>query len=397
MPTYYFEAADSNGNRVSREIVAANVNDVKNIIKQEDLTPLRIKLKKHNWPNPFERVSPTDILIFTQELQALLSSGMPLDRAIFILSEYSEKLALKTILKEIYSDIQKGKSLSQAMARHRGFPNLYIKMVKAGEEGGIVEPVLRRIASFLETTNTFKQELISALIYPVLLTFVGSLTIIVLMLYVIPKFAVIFKDMGQALPLPTQILLDASNIFISYWWLIIIVIITFIIAIRSYAATKEGRIFIDTLKLRIPVIEKLHLSLAIARFSRTIGTLLKSGVPILSAIKISKEVIGNTVISAKLSKLQEGVSKGKGIYNPMKETDIFPHIVTQMVAVGEESGTLEETFLLIAERFENESRTMIKRLISFMEPALILIMGVIVGFIVFSMLMAIFGIYDIGF
>ncbi|MGE5892462.1 MAG: type II secretion system F family protein, partial [bacterium] len=287
MPTFYLEAVDRRGQKVRKEVEAANAEAVRNLIRADDLIPIRITPRKRSSWNPFEKVTTNDLLIFTHELQSLLSSGMPLDRALFILAEHSEKPALKKILREVYADIQKGQSLSKAMSRHKVFPNLYVNMIKAGEEGGILEPVLTRIVSFLETTTTFKAELLSSLIYPILLTIIGGLTIAVLMLYVIPKFAAIFEDMGQSLPLPTQILLQTSRIFISYWWILLIAIVGSVVGLRSYARTKEGQIFFDGLKLKIPIVSKLHMNLAIARFSRTIGTLLKSGVPILNAIRIS--------------------------------------------------------------------------------------------------------------
>jgi len=396
MPIYSFEAADRNGNRVQREVEAADINAVKEIIRAENLTPIRIRPRKEKSLLLFEKVTQADLLIFTQELQTLLSSGMQLDRALLILSQHTEKAALKKTLQEVYSDIQKGRSLSQALARHRVFPQLYVNMVKAGEESGHLEPVLKRISAFLETSATLRQELLSSLIYPIFITIVGTLTMAVLMLYVIPKFTVIFEDLGQALPLPTQILIEASNFFLDYWWILGAAMLMGVAALRTYIRTPDGRAMIDRLKLRIPVLQRLHLRLAIARFSRTMGTLLNSGVPILGAIRIAREVIGNTVISEKLAHLLEGVSKGRGIYTPLQEINVFPQIVTQMIAVGEESGTLEETFLIIADRFENESRNMIKRLISFMEPAIILVMALFVGFIVFSMLFAIVGLYDIS-
>ncbi len=396
MPTFYYEAADRSGKIVKREVDADNLDGVRDILRSENLIPLRIKPQKEKLFNPFEKVSSGDLLIFTQELQTLLSSGMQLDRALFILSEHSEKAALKRILKELYANIQKGSSLSQSMAKHKIFPDLYVNMIKAGEEGGILEPVLKRIAAFLETTATLKQEFFSSLIYPLFITVIGSAMVAVLMLYVIPKFKVIFDDLGQALPLPTQILINVSNFFISYWWIMVLVLVSLIVILKSYSQTKNGRTFFDKIKLRIPVFEQLHIKLAIARFSRTMGTLLNGGVPILASIKISTEVIGNSVLSEKLVSLQEGVSKGKGIYKPLRDIEIFPQIVTHMIAIGEESGTLEETFLLIADRFEIESRNMIKRLMSFMEPAIILVMAVFVGFIVFSMLFAVVGLYDLS-
>lgn len=395
MPTFTYEAVNRKGQKVRKEIDAANVEAAQKMIRADDLIPLSIKLRNRGGWNPFEKITTNDILIFTHELQSLLSSGMPLDRALFILSEHSEKPAMKRVLKEIYTDIQKGNSLSRAMSKHRIFPNLYINMVKAGEEGGILEPVLGRIVTFLETTTTFKAEILSSLIYPVLLTVIGSLTIAFLIIYVIPKFSAIFEDMGQALPLPTQILIAISDVFATYWWLLLLFFIGAAVFLRAFSRTKEGQVFFDSMKLKTPVYNKLHMKLVISRFSRTIGTLLKSGVPILSAIKISKEVIGNQVLSSKLQALQDGVSKGQGVYSPLRDIGMFPPVVTQMIAVGEEAGTLEDTFLLIAERFETDSRNLIKRLISLLEPMLILVMGLMVGFIVLSMLLAIFGIYNI--
>ncbi|UCG79134.1 MAG: type II secretion system F family protein [Nitrospirota bacterium] len=397
MPTFSYEATDRNGNRIKREIDAENVDIVRDLIKAENLIPIRIGPQKKKLFSPFDKANSGDLLIFTQELQTLLTSGMPLDKALFILSEHSEKVAMKKILKEVYSDIQKGRSLSQSVMRHKVFPELYVNMVRAGEEGGILEPVLRRIVSFLETTATLKQELLSSIIYPIFISLAGTLTLAVLMLYVIPKFTVIFNDLGQTLPLPTQLLISASNFFLAYWWAILSFVAIIAVGINSYLQTSKGKRTFDEIKLKIPVLKKLHISLAITRFSRTMGTLLNSGVPILSSIKISRAVVGNSVISEKLSGLQEGVGKGKGIYLPLKNSEVFPQIVSQMIAVGEESGTLEETFLLIADRFESESRNLIKRLISFLEPAIILIMAVFVGFIVLSMLMAIVGLYDISF
>jgi general secretion pathway protein F len=238
-------------------------------------------------------------------------------------------------------------------------------------------------------------EIVSALIYPALLTIVGGLAVAVLMLYVIPNFASIFSDMGQALPLPTMVLIRVSSLFASYWWVLIGVIIGLILLVRGYARTAEGKNYIDNLKLRLPVLNKVSMKFIIARFSRTFGTLLQSGVPILEAIRVSRDVIDNDVIAKKLMVLEEGVSKGKGISVPLRESGVFPAIFNQMVAVGEEAGRLEETFLLIADRFEADTRNLIKRFVSLFEPALILLMGLVVGLIVISMLMGIFSINEI--
>jgi general secretion pathway protein F len=212
---------------------------------------------------------------------------------------------------------------------------------------------------------------------------------------VIPNFSKIFTDMGQALPLPTVMLIKASDAFAAYWWAVIGIVAAAVLLIRNYAKTAEGKQNLDSLKLKIPFVKKLTMRLIVSRFARTFGTLLQSGVPIIEAMRISRDVIDNEIVSRKLAAVEEGISKGKGVSAPLRESGIFPAIVIQMVSVGEEAGKLEETFLLIAERLEVETKSLIKRFVSLFEPALILIMGLVVGFIVISMLIGIFSINEI--
>jgi len=395
MPLYNYEAINSSGRKIKDSLTSSNEDELKSALRVKGLIPLSIKAGEARDSSFFERISLKDLLTFTQELGNLLDSGLPIDRALYVLSEHSEKKAMKSVVREVYIDIQKGNTLSYAMGRHKIFPRVYINMIKAGESGGILEVVIKRLVSFLETSMSFKEEIISAMIYPILLSGVGGLAVAVLMLYVVPNFSKIFSDMGQTLPLPTLMLIKVSGLFSSYWWAIVAAIALVIFTIRGYGKTAEGKSYIDSLKLKVPVLNKLTMKLIISRFSRTLGTLLQSGVPILEAIRISRDVIDNDAISKKLFLLEEGVSKGRGISQPMKESGVFPPIFNQMVIVGEEAGKLEETFLLIAERFEAETRNLIKRFVSLFEPALILIMGVVVGLIVISMLLGIFSINDI--
>jgi len=395
MPLYTYEAIDTSGKKVKETISSADEDTLKSTLRGMGLVPVSIRISEARESSFFQRISSEDILVFTQELGNLLDSGLPIDRALFVLSEHAEKKALRAIIKEVYIDIQKGNTLSNAMGKHKIFPRLYINMIRAGEAGGILEVVIKRLVVFLETTLTFKKEIISALIYPILLTVVGGLAVTVLMLYVIPNFSKIFSDMGQTLPLPTMILIKVSDLFASYWWAFLGGIIGLAVLLRGYLRTAEGKNYLDNLKLKVPVLKKLSMKFIIARFSRTFGTLLQSGVPILEAIRVSRDVIDNDVISQKLSVLEEGVSKGKGISVPLRESGVFPAIFNQMVTVGEEAGKLEETFLLIADRFETDTRNLIKRFVSLFEPVLILLMGLVVGLIVISMLMGIFSINEI--
>ena len=395
MPLYSYEAIDPSGKKVKETISSSDEDTLKSTLRGMGLVPLSIKTGESKESTFFQRISSEDILIFTQELGNLLDAGLPIDRALYVLSEHSEKKALRAIIKEVYVDIQKGNTLSNAMGKHKVFPRLYINMIRAGEAGGILEVVIKRLVVFLETSINFKKEIVSALIYPVLLMVVGGLAVAVLMLYVIPNFSKIFSDMGQALPLPTMILIKVSGLFAAYWWVFLGGMIGLILLVRGYAKTAEGKSYIDNLKLKLPVLKTLNMKFIIARFSRTFGTLLQSGVPILETIRVSRDVIDNDVISKKLIVLEEGVSKGKGISVPLRESGVFPAIFNQMVAVGEEAGRLEDTFLLIADRFEADTRNLIKRFVSLFEPALILLMGLVVGLIVISMLMGIFSINEI--
>ncbi|MDA8106090.1 MAG: type II secretion system F family protein [Nitrospiraceae bacterium] len=395
MPLYVYEAVDSSGRKIRESASYSDESTLKSSLREKGLMPLSIRMSESKEISFFDRVTSKDLLTFTQELGNLLDSGLPIDRALYVLSEHSEKKALRAIIREVYVDIQKGNSLSYAMGKHKIFPRVYVNMIKAGETGGILETVIKRLVSFLETTISFKQEIISALIYPVLLTVVGGLAVAVLMLYVIPRFSKIFTDMGQALPLPTIVLIRVSEAFASYWWVVLTAVGAAVIMVRGYVKTAEGRAYIDGLKLKLPVLRKLSMKLIISRFSRTFGTLLQSGVPIIEAIRISREVVDNEMIAKRLAVVEEGVSKGRGMSQPLRESGVFPAIVTQMVTVGEEAGRLEETFLLIAERFEVETKDLIKRFVSLFEPALILVMGSVVGFIVISMLIGIFSINEI--
>lgn len=396
MPLYRYEAVDRKGRKLKATVEAADYDAVKAELRTRGLTPLSIEAGERGRRGlGLGRVTQKDLLTFTQELGSLLEAGLPIDKALYTLSVHTEKEAFRSILREVYIDLQRGLALSQALEKHRVFPQIYVNMVKAGEAGGFLEVVMKRLAAFLETSTSFREEIVSALIYPILLTFVSGLAVAVLMIYVVPRFTVIFEDMGQALPAPTQLLMDISHAFVAYWWAGAIAIVAIGLLSRTYFRTTEGRLAWDAFKLRVPMVRELTMKFVIARFSRTFGTLLQSGVPILEAARISREVAGNTAVSERLKGIEEGVSRGKGLYAPISESGVFPPVVTQMIAVGEEAGRLEETFILIAGRYESESRALVKRVVSVIEPALILVMGGVVGFIVISMLVAVFSINEI--
>jgi general secretion pathway protein F len=397
MPVYAYVAVDPGGRKVRARREADDERALRSFLKEQGLTPIEISAAREVEFLPLRRVSRKDLMLFTQELANLLESGMPVDRALFVLAEHTEKSALRDVIRDIYAEIRRGRSLSQALGGHALFPPLYVNMVRAGEVGGILEGVLKRLAQFLETTQSLRDEIVSALIYPLLLTSVGGVSVVVLLFYVIPKFAAVFADMGQQLPGSTLFLMNLSGVLVGYWWMIAGGLAALVLVVRAYARTAEGRLFIDEQKMRLPVVSDLHMKLVIARFARTLGTLLQSGVPVLAAIGVSRGVVGNEAAAERLKDLEDGVRKGRGIAGPLRECGVFPGIVAQVIAVGEEAGNLDAAFMLVAERFEAESKRTIKSLVSLIEPALIIVMGVVVGFIVVSMLLAVFSINEIPF
>jgi type II secretory pathway component PulF len=270
-------------------------------------------------------------------------------------------------------------------------------MVRAGEVGGVLEPVLVRLGMFLETSQDLKEYIISAMVYPIFLVFVGGASIIVLLTFVIPKFSLIFSDLGAAIPLSTQILLGLSSFTRSYWWVVVTGILLLYYSFWRYSRTSEGKLNIDKQKIRLPMFGQLIIKVEVARFSRTLGTLIQSGVPILQALALVKDIIGNRVIAASMDDIREKVQKGDRLSKPLTSSGYFPSLAIQMVTVGEETGRLDEMLLKVAENYEKIVKSMVKRLIGLLEPAMILIMGLLVGFIVISMLMAIFSINEIPF
>jgi len=344
------------------------------------------------------RVSTRDILRFSQDLSGLLKAGLPVDRALSILSEVSENRKLQAIIKDVLKLVQSGSYLSDAMARHpEAFSNFYINMIRAGEAGGVLEPVLERLGIFLENRQELKDYIISAMVYPAFLMTVSGLSIIILMTFVIPKFAVIFADMGEAIPLSTKILLNISEMLRYYWWALLMACTGGIVIFQRYQKSSSGRRRVDNMKIKMPLLGQLFVKIEVARFARTLGTLVKSGVPILQALELVRAIAGNIIFSQAMKQVHDRVKEGDRISKPMTETGVFPLLAVQMITVGEESGTLDDMLLRVADQYEKTVRNLVKRFIRLLEPALILLMGLMVGFIVISMLMAIFSVNDMPF
>ncbi|MDP3297864.1 MAG: type II secretion system F family protein [Thermodesulfovibrionia bacterium] len=405
MESYTYEATTKEGNVMKGTIQAVSERFAIDQIQDMGYFPLKVsraeKEKAFDMDAlPFlrSRVTEKDIMTFTYQLGVLLDAGFTLDKALSVLLDLSEKKALKSLIKEILSHIKSGKSLSESLSKFPSvFPLFYVNMVKAGETGGFLEETISRMAVYLENSQALKEDIRSALIYPLVLSIVGGAAVVVLLTFVVPKFTMIFSDMGTALPLPTIILLAVSNGLRHYWWVILLFVLGVFFCLRYYLKNESGRRWWDGLKFKLPLFGKLYKEAAVANFARTFGTLLKSGVPILNALQIVKGTLRSERLAEIISSVRDGVKKGRGISEPLKNSDIFPPIAVHMVIVGEETGRLDEMLFKIAERFDSEVRTTVKRLLSLLEPVLILSMGVVVGFIVVAMLMAIFSINELPF
>ncbi len=345
-----------------------------------------------------KRVGIKDLLIFTQEFSTLISAGLPMDRSLNILGALTENEKLRETTKEVLTQIEGGSSLAEALSQYpRIFSRLYVNMVKAGESGGFLEVILSRLAQYLQSVKEIREYLISVMIYPLILTIVSGISVAILVTFVIPRFAKIFSDMGQAIPIPTQIMLTISHLVRSYWWAGLGIIVLIYLGLKVYTRQEERKVRLDRFKLKWVAIGELIKKVEVARFSRTLGTLLQSGVSILPALNLAKEVSQNRVISRSIAHVHDRLREGKAISRSLEETGVFPPLAVHMIGVGEETGKLDEMLIKVAETYEENVQNAIKRFVSLLEPLIILIMGLIVGFIVISMLLAIFSINEIPF
>ncbi|TAN45578.1 MAG: type II secretion system protein GspF [Nitrospirae bacterium] len=398
MPFYTYRATAMDGAIMEGVIEAADESAALEVVRSRGLIPLKLEEPKESSGKKLFsfRSTHSDLLMFTTELSALLSAGLPIDRSLNILSDISESPGMRKVIQTVLKAIREGSSFSDALQRHPDiFPRIYVNMVRAGEAGGVIDSVLEKLNEFLETGKELKDSVLSAMIYPLILSFTGGVSVIILLTYVLPKFSGIFSELGSTLPASTQLLLDFSSALQSYWWFFLSLVVASWLMIKNYNKTPEGKLKLDSFKLKLlrDVITKLET----ARFCRTLGTLLKSGVPLLQALRNSKDVISNLAIATAIDNVSKGAKEGKGIAAPLTEANVFPQLALSMIKVGEETGQLDVMLMKVAVTYEKSLRVAVRRVVSLIEPAMILIMGLIIGFIVLSMLMAIFSITDMPF
>jgi len=337
------------------------------------------------------RINLSDITNFTRQLSDLLDSGLTIVKALDILENQTENKRVKNVLTDIKGFCVEGHPLSQAMARHpRVFSNLFVSMVRSGETGGALDNILKRLADFSDKQLEVQTKVRSALAYPILMALVGGMTVIVLLTFVIPKMVTMFGDLGQSLPLPTLVLISISGAIKRYWWLIGSAIFAIYFFVSRIYRTKEGRFAIDNFKMGLPVFGSLIKKIEIARFARTLSTLLANGVPILESLAVVADTVNNAVIKEEIRRAASQVKEGSNLAGAFSKSAIIPPLVVNMIAVGEESGKVDKSLAKVSEGYDRESDAAIKIMMSLLEPAMILVLGVVVGFIVISMLLPIF-------
>lgn len=408
MPAYAYRASTREGRIVEGQMDAAGEAAVVASLRSQGFIPLAIRAGGAAGAGRFSfdfrlrlpsrrrrRVRGRDLMVFTGELATLLKAGLPLDRSLSSLSTLSENPTLQSVVSQVLAKVQEGRSLSQALGEHpQVFPPLYINMIRAGEAGGVVEGVLERLAEYLERSEKTRDEIRSAMVYPLVLATTAGVAITIMLTVVLPRFATIFTDLGTAMPTSTRMVMAVSDFIKAYWWAIAIAGGGAVVGLRRYLATPAGRDRYDRLSLKAPIFGDLVSKLQVARFARTLGTMLKSGVPLIQALEIVRAVVANSVIARSLIVVQREVSEGKGLSGPLEKAGVFPPLALQMVGVGEETGRLDDMLLVVSEHYDREVSNAVARTMSLMGPLVLVVMGIVTGFIVWAMMSAVFSVNE---
>jgi len=405
MPKFAYKAMNSAGQAVKGEIDANNSEDAIARIRQKGEFPTEVKEKAgrraprgapgaqgpaQRRVRSVGRVSTKLLVQFTRQLSTLIDAGLPVLRALRILEEQQKPGPTRMAIRMVADDVEEGTPLSEAMSRHpKAFNKLYVNMVRAGELGGVLDVVLRRLAEFLERMQSLRRKVIGAMIYPAAVVVFATAIVMGLMAFVIPKFEEIFADMGDELPGITKILMGVSHwIQAEFGWLVILCIpVAIFLLLKLLRMSDSGRYFADSAKLNMPVLGKIISKTSVARFSRTLGTLLNAGVPILEALNITRETSGNEVFARALVGVRDGIREGESFAEPLRQAKIVEPMVVNMIDVGEETGALDEMLEKVAETYDEEVEVMISGMVSLLEPVMVITLGLIVGFIVVALFM----------
>ncbi len=337
------------------------------------------------------RPKPKQVVYFTRQLATLIEAGLPLVKSLYTLYEQLEPGALRETVGKVAAEVEGGTTLSEALSRYPGvFPPLFVNMVRAGELGGLLDEILKRLSEFLEKQERFRNRVRSALMYPLFVMGIAVSVLVILMAFVVPTFVKMFGELGGSLPLPTQVLIVMSTAIRQWWMVMAVALVAMAFGARAALKVPSVRFVADRLVLRAPVVGRLVHQVAVARFAKTLGTLLSSGVPILKAIDVVQETVGNLVIRRALEQVRQGLKEGSSVAGPLEASKVFEPIVVRMVAVGEETGALDKMLIKIGDNFEEEVDIAVGGLTALLEPLLIVFLGLVVGFIVISMFLPMF-------
>ena len=394
MPVFTYRGTNRAGATVSGELAAANKSELIGNLKRQQInvTKMSEKGKEFNLPTFGAGVDSKELAVFTRQFSVMIDAGLPLVQCLEILAGQQENKVFQKVLTGTRSAVEGGSTLSSAMRQYdKVFDALYVNLVEAGETGGILDTILQRLSTYIEKNVKLKRAVKSALVYPVAVLSVAAAVIILLLWKVVPIFTTLFLGLGVALPLPTRIVIGLSNFVGSIFGLMILVVIVgVIIGLKVWYQTPVGRMAIDRTLLKLPLLGILLRKIAVARFTRTLGTLISSGVPILEGLEITARTAGNAVIEKSLMEVRKGLEAGRNLSDPLKETNVFPGMVTQMIGVGEQTGAMDAMLQKIADFYEDEVDAAVKDLLAAMEPMMIVILGVVVGGIVISMYLPLF-------
>jgi len=391
MPTFTYTARNTNGELKSASIDAPSRDDVVNQLRRQRLTIIKVDEEKARAKKSGGGISMRDIVIFTRQFSTMINAGLPLVQALDILAKQSENKALAAVVRDVVFDVESGNTVADAMRKHpKAFSDLYTNMVAAGEAGGILDTILNRLAVFMEKNDALVRKVKGAMIYPTVIMCVAGLCVVILLWKVIPVFASMFGSVGMELPLPTQIVISASNFLNAYWYLLIAGAATTAFVIKKYYGTPNGQLVIDRFLLHTPVLGDVLRKSAVSRFTRTLGTLISSGVSILDGLEITARTSGNRVVQDAIMGSRASIAGGETIAGPLQKSKVFPPMVISMIAVGEQTGGLDEMLTKIADFYDDEVDAAVSALLSLLEPIMIVFLGVVVGGMVVAMYLPIF-------
>jgi type IV pilus assembly protein PilC len=402
VPVYLWKGRTVAGEVQTGELTLDNQDEVLAALRKKRIIITSVREKprdiKFTLPKIGSGVSTRDLAIFTRQFATMINAGLPLVQCLDILSKQTEKEDFRGVIAQTMRDVEAGTTLAEALAKkenNKVFDELFVNMVEAGEAGGILDDILQRLATFIEKAEALKRKIQGAMVYPAVVMTVAILATAFMLIFIIPTFARMFTAFGGDLPLPTKIVMGLSSFLRSYWWVMLGSIVGFAFALRRYYNTERGRMEIDKLLLRVPVLGDVIRKGAVARFTRTLGTLISSGVPILTGLEITARTAGNRVVQEAIMAARASIREGETISAPLKQSNVFPPMVVQMISVGEETGALDDMLTRIADFYDSEVDTAVDALTSLIEPVMIVFMGAVVGGMVIAMYLPMFKLINV--